>query len=148
MAFTAQATISGNSTTNASVDITLSPTTAIISATNLKPGDSATGTLNVSNTGSLDAYYFISADWSPNSYSNSLTAILANTLNVSVVVGGTALYTGTMNNLIDRPDSPGRQLTLTTGNENVDFTIALPSDAGNLVKALDINVDFVFVATD
>lgn len=149
MAFTAQTSVTTNSTTNASVGIEVSPSSAIITATNLLPGSTSSGTTNVSNTGSVDEYYFISADWSANSFSNSLTTILANTLNVSVTAGspGTSLYTGTLAGLIDKPASPGRALTQATGNEDVQFTIALPSTAGTLVNALDLNVDFIFVAS-
>lgn len=152
MAFTAQSTNEDNLTTSASVDITLSPTTAIIDEENMTSGDSVTGTLNVSNTGTVDEYYFVSADWTPRTKTASLTTIFANTLSVSVVAdpGGAdeVLFAGVLNDLIDRPDSPGRELTLDTEEEDVDFTITLPEDSSNLVQSLDIDVDFVFVATD
>ena len=148
MAFSALSSVILNSTSNASVDIDVSPASAIITATNLIPGDNVVGTTNVSNTGSVDMYYSISADWSADSYSDKLTAILANTLNVSVSTGGTNLYDGPLAGLIDQPASPGRQLTLVTDNEDVEFNISLPLTAGSLVQALDINIDFIFVATD
>ncbi|MFW5980287.1 MAG: hypothetical protein ACOCQ2_02885 [Halanaerobiales bacterium] len=152
MAFTAQASNIENYSTNASVDITLSPSDAIIEENNVRTGDSFSGTLNVSNTGSVDQYYFVSANWSPRNYSPSLTTILANTLTVSVTADPdddeASLYTGVLNDLIDQPASPGRELTLDTGEEDVQFTITLPEDAGNIVQALDIDVDFIFVAVD
>ena len=149
MAFSAQTNVTSNSSTNASVDIQVSPASSIITATNLIPGGAATtGLTNVSNTGTVDEFYSISADWSADSFSDKMTAILANTLNISVSTGGTNLYDGTLAGLIDQPASPGRALTQATGNEDVEFSVSLPSTAGDIVNALDINVDFIFVATN
>ncbi|MEJ6949867.1 hypothetical protein [Natronospora cellulosivora (SeqCode)] len=152
MAFTAQASNNQNFSSNASVDITLSPTDAIIEESNVKTGDSFSGALNVSNTGSIDSYYFVSANWTPRNYSPSLTTILANTLTVSVVADPAdteeVLFTGVLNDLLDQPASPGRELTLATGEEDVEFTISLPQDAGNIVQGLDVDIDFIFVAVD
>ena len=139
----------GNITQTASVDITLSPTTAVINATNMKPGDSVTGVINVSNIGTVDVYYFISADWTAGgSTQPSMAALLAHKLSVSVEAGSpaTSLYTGTLAGLVNQPASPGRQLTLSTGNENVTITITLPSNAGSLYQNIEVSTDFVFVA--
>ncbi|WP_345894753.1 TasA family protein [Natroniella sulfidigena] len=150
MSFTAQSSSDDSSTTNASVDINVSPDT-IITETNLTPGDDVTGRVNADNTGSIDHYYFVSADWAPENFNASRTAVLANTLTASVISDpdGTpeTLFTGILSDLIDRPDSPGRELLEGT-DEDVEFTVGLPDDAGNLVQALDISVDFVFVAVD
>ena len=147
MAFTAQTSVINNSTTNASVDIAVSPDSAIITATNLSPGSAVTGATTVSNTGTIDEYYFVSADWTEANFSVSRTTILANTMNVSVVVSpDTGLYTGTLAGLIDQP-SGGRQITTADRDEDLLITVALPTDAGNLVMGVDANIDFVFVAT-
>lgn len=144
---TAQSDVTTNSAGSASVDIEASPNSSIIAATDLTTGDTSSGVTNISNTGSIDEYYFISADWTANSFNETRTSVLANTLNVSVSTEGTNLYDGTLAELIDQPDSPGRSLA-EGADEDVELTISMPTDAGSLVNALDINVDFVFVATD
>jgi len=151
MAFNVQADPSNtaNITQTASVDITLSPATAVINATNMKPGDSVTGVINVSNTGTVDVYYFVSADWKAGGTTQpSMATLLANKLTVSVDAGSpaTSLYTGTLAGLINQPASPGRQLTLATGNENVSITVTLPSNAGSIYQNIQVSTDFVFVA--
>ncbi|MDI3534927.1 MAG: hypothetical protein PWQ82_1292 [Thermosediminibacterales bacterium] len=152
MAFTftavADPAVTDNSLDSANVDITVSPTSGVISESNMLPGDSTQGVVNVSNTGDVDCYYFISADWKAGGTTTaSKAALLANKLAVSVSSGATSLYTGTLANLIDKPDSPGRQLTLATGNEDVTISISLPSTAGSIYQNIDVDVDFLFVAT-
>ena len=41
----------------------VSPASGVLSATSLLPGDSVSAVINVSNTGDVDEYYFVSADW-------------------------------------------------------------------------------------
>jgi hypothetical protein len=148
MPFTAQASNTVNVTGTASVDIVVSPTSAIVNATNMTPGQSVSGTLNVSNTGTVDEYYFITGRWTPGGTSTNIQATrLASALDVSVTVGATVLYAGPLYNLIDQPPSPGRQLTLATGNENVAFQFILPSTATRDLLNIDLTTDLVFVAT-
>lgn len=140
--------LTNNTLSTGTVNISISPTTGVIAATNLIPGDSASGVVNVSNTGTVDCYYFISADWSAGGTTTpSKAVLLANKLAVSVSTGATSLYTGTLAGLIDQPASPGRFLPLTTGNEDVDIQISLPSDTSSLYAGIDLNVTFAFAAT-
>lgn len=149
LTFTAQADPSntGNVAQAGTVSITLSPTTAVITMSPMLPGDSATGVINVSNTGTVDCFYTLSADWAAATGTTSrLATVLANKLNASVAVGATSLFTGKLVDLRDQP-SPARALTLATGNEDVSITLALPSGTGNIVQGVGLNVDFVFVAS-
>jgi hypothetical protein len=145
--YTASSTESTLQTANVAIEV--SPASGVLSATSLLPGDSVSAVINVSNTGDVDEYYFVSADWkaSPGT-TTSHAALLAANLNVSVSASpGGDIYTGSLSGLIDKPESPGQQLTLATGNQDVTFTFTLPSDVGNIVEGVDITLDFVFVAT-
>lgn len=147
MAFTYTASSTGSTLQTETVSIEVSPASGVITATML-PGDSVSGTINVSNTGTVDEYYFVTADWkAADDTTPSLAALLAHNLNVSVAVGVTDLFAGKLEDLIDRPDSPGRELTLETASEDVSFNFTLPADAGNAVQDIDLAIDFVFVAT-
>lgn len=149
MALTFTASSTGSTLQTANVSIVVSPTSGVLSATNMLPGSTVTAVINVSNTGDVDEYYFVTADWKPSgSTTASLAALLADNLNVSVSASpGSTIYTGKLSGLIDQPASPGHALALSTGNEDVTFTFHLPSTVGNVVQNIDITLDFVFVAT-
>ena len=153
--FTAEASPTGGSTlTTGTVDITVSPPGNVLNILAMKPGDSDDGLVNVRNSGDVDAYYFVSADWGPAGITTSrMATILANRLFVSVVASPEApepelLFSGLLKDLIDCPESPGRELSLDKGDENVQFTFSLPEDASNIVQSINIQTDFVFVAVE
>lgn len=153
--FTAEASPTATSSTStANVDIAVSPANNILTITTMKPGDSASGTVHVSNLGDIDIYYFVSADWAAEAPTTArMATILASRLFVSVVAspGGTTeevLFTGPLYDLLDQPDSPGRNLALAQREEPVEFTFALPADASNIVQSIDISTDFVFVGVE
>lgn len=152
--FTAEASPTAfASASTAIVDITVSPAESIFNITAMKPGDSDSGRVNVSNTSDIDVFYFVSADWKAAGTTTArMATILANRLLVSVVAdpdgANVLLFGGVLKDLLDRPDSPGRELTLATGNEDVEFTFALPADASNIAQNIDITTDFVFVAVE
>lgn len=153
--FTAEASPTGGATlSTGTVNISVSPAAEVLNITAMKPGDTGSGIVNVSNTGDADAYYFVSADWgAAGSTSSRMATILANRLLVSVVAGPEnttpgLLFSGLLKDLLDRPDSPGRELSLVQGNENVEFTFILPNDVSNIAQNIDIDMDFVFVAVD
>jgi hypothetical protein len=58
--FTDSASLGGNSFTTGTVDISTSPASAVVTYSDMAPGDSTTGSLTVSNDGSLDVRYAIS----------------------------------------------------------------------------------------
>lgn len=150
--FTAEASPTAYSTTQTgNVGITVSPTDIPLVITKMKPGDSASKTIAVSNTGDLNIYYFVSGDWKENGATTArMATILTNRLYVSVVASPeaptpTTLFNGLLKDFVDRPDEPGREL-LEEGHESVEFTFTLPENASNIVQDIDIRTDFVFVA--
>ncbi|MDN5330972.1 MAG: hypothetical protein PWP45_197 [Tepidanaerobacteraceae bacterium] len=149
MAFTFTASSTGSTLQTGNISIVVSPNSGVLSATNMMPGDTVEAVINVSNTGDVDEYYFVTADWKPSGTTTaSLAALLADSLTVSVSASpGSVIYTGKLSGLIDQPPSPGHALTLATGNEDVTFTFHLPDTVGNAVQDTDITLDFVFVAT-
>lgn len=142
----------GNTTDTATVSLVVSPDTAIITGANITPGESLSGTVNASNTGSVDEFYQITVNWSPSgSTSTSAATRLVNALIVSVTAGSPSaslspVFAGSMSSLIDQPASPGQSLPLSVGNENVAFTVNLPSDATSSLEGIDVGFDIVFVA--
>ncbi len=147
MAFTYTANSTDSTLQTETVAIEVSPASGVLT-TAMVPGDSVSATINVSNTGTVDEFYFVTADWkATGTTTTSLAALLAYNLNVSVSADTTDLFTGKLEDLIDRPDSPGRELTLNTASEDVTFNFILPSSVGNAVQDIDVAIDFIFVAT-
>lgn len=137
----------GNTVSTASVNIIISPTTPIFNITNMLPGESYTGTINIANTGTVDVFYFVSADWRESGTTTpGMATILASKLHVTVEAGipHVLLFDGVLKDLIDKPDS-GR-LLLTATSEDILFALTLPAETGNIVQNTSIIIDFIFVA--
>ncbi|CEP67677.1 Uncharacterized [Moorella glycerini] len=147
MALTASATVTGSTAGTADVALTLSPTTALFSPANLVPGQSVgSPQLQVSNTGTVDEYYFIFADWKEVSPTTPREAqLLADRLNIYIEASpATVLYNGTLSGLYNQPSS-GR-LLVSPYDDLLTFVVSLPSTAGTIAQNLDLSVDLVFTA--
>jgi hypothetical protein len=140
---------SGGTLDTANVSIVVSPSSGVINTTDMLPGQSVQGIINVSNTGSVDENYYVTAAWKGGgTTTDHRAAILAEYLNVSVTASpGTSIFTGSLNALIDQPASPGQALALINANEDVTFDFTLPSTVSTVVNNIDLSIDFVFVAT-
>ncbi len=149
MPITYTANSSGSSLDTANVAIVVSPATGVITTTNMLPGQSIQGIINVSNTGNVDEYYYVTAAWKGGGTTpDHRAAILAEYLNVSVTASpDTSLFTGSLSALIDQPASPGQALALATGNEDVTINFTLPVTVSTVVNNIDLAIDFVFVAS-
>ncbi|NLM39043.1 MAG: hypothetical protein GX205_03220 [Firmicutes bacterium] len=151
MAFSIQQLNTGNTLEDASLSLTLDPVAAIFTETDWVPGDSANSVINVENTSGVDVNYFVSFDWRPVAGGTPQDAqLLAERLEVTVTAdpGGTptVLYTGPLGGLVSQPPA-GRALA-DAADEDVEFAISLPVDAGNIVQGVGIEFDIVFVAVN
>ncbi|HWP96818.1 MAG TPA: hypothetical protein VN426_08195 [Syntrophomonadaceae bacterium] len=133
----------------ADVSIVASPASGVINTTNMVPGQTVQGMINVSNTGNIDEFYYVTAAWNGAApTSDHKAALLAEYLNVSVTASpSTNIFTGKLSALVDQPASPGQALTLTTGNEDVIFSFNLPATVSPVLNNIDLSIDFVFVAS-
>lgn len=98
---------------------------AIFNLSNMKPGDTVTGTLTLTNTGSLAAAFSLVEVSSANSFAgNDLT------LEITDTTTGTSVYNGTFGGLVD-----GAKTDLGTWAPNAahsfKFVVKLDSAAGN-----------------
>jgi len=146
MPFTISATNSGNSAGTADVALTLSPTTALFSPANLVPGQFVgSPALAVANSGDVDEFYYIFADWKAGGSTTGPEAqILADRLNIWIQASpSTTLYDGVISGLSNEP-STGR-LLISPQDDLLTFVVRLPSTVGNIVEDLDLDVDLVFV---
>lgn len=147
MSFTISAVNADNSAGTAQVSLTISPETAIFSPANLVPGQSVgSPEIQVSNTGDVDVFYYIFADWSPGGTTTLPEArILADRLQIRIEASpDTLLYDGSISGLRNQP-SAGR-LLVSPQDDVLQFVISLPGTAGSITQDLDLDVDLVFVA--
>ena len=154
--FTDSATISANSFTTGTVDITASPATSAISFTNMVPGDSVTNPVTVANAGNNQLRYAISAS-ATNTDSKGLKDQLALVIKTQDSGGGCSAFTGTQVYSGDLDGASGTILgnpaagsqtgdrTLNNGaSEVLCFRASLPSAAGNASQGAATTATFTF----
>ena len=137
-------TIASNAFASGSLSMTRSGSGAIFNAAAMKIGDSLSGSVTITNTGTLPGAYTLSG-------SASGSAVLSNQLNLKVykdVDGGTALYDGSLGGF--------SSASLGTFAANGDahtfyFHVSFPStgtDAGdNVLQGLSAGATFTWSAT-
>jgi len=116
------------------IDLITTPEKVLFDITNMKPGDSATRTLKLSNSGAEDFSYLFSAD--KKSGSNELYEALQ----IKVTDESRELYKGSLGEfkkLDSRPLTSG-------GTEELTFTVEFPPHLGNEYQGLECEVEFKF----
>lgn len=159
--FTSTATVATNSFTTGTVVISTSPASALVTFTNMAPGDQVTAPITVANSGTLQLRYAIK-DTATNpdakGLSNQLVLTIKSGVTTCTSVGfggsGTQLYTGalgttTMTNLIGNPaqgqQAGDRSLTANT-NEVLCFNVTLPLLTGDTYQNASTTATFTFNA--
>jgi hypothetical protein len=114
--FTSTATVTANTFTTGTVVISTSPTSALVTFSNMAPGDRVANTLTISNTGSLDLRYAMTSavtDTLGSGLKSVLTLGVKENVSSCTVGGyglsGTEIYTGTLASALFGSPSPGAQ---------------------------------------
>lgn len=168
--FTDSQSVGGNTFTTGTIDISASPSSAILTASNMAPGDRSTGSVTVTNNGSLELRYAVQRS-ATNTDSKALRDVLR--LRIGLRVGGSCDFPyynadGTTTTLSDDtqlyeglgfPASATNTVGDTTqGNQTGDRTLSasasevlcmsvgLPTSAGNSVQNATTTATFDFVA--
>lgn len=131
------------STTGSSVSVTAGTllqsndrNNATLTLSNIKPGDSMTGTVKVTNTGTVNSTLDIAASGVSNSFTDNLT--------ISVTENGTSLYSGPFRTLaLTQPDLAFAPTEVAT----YAVTVALSQDAPNADQAKTAGAKFTFTQT-
>ena len=147
--FTASAANPGNVFTTGTLTIGNTPGTALLTAGSLKPGDTATGTVDITNTGSLAGDFALKT-----ANSTGYTALLAQmdlvvvdcgawTVSAPSCASGTTVYTGKVSALSNA------SLGSYAGGikHRYEFTTTLPSTTDNTFQGKTASVDFTWSAT-
>ena len=142
--FTAVTTNPGNSFQSAVLTMTTDhPATSFVSVSDLIPGDSATRSVTVENTGSTPFTYVISAsnDGGPASL---LWTDNVDGLQVVVSDNASQIYSGPINGL----DEISAGVEVAAGDTHVlTYVLSLPSSAGNAFQGLSQGIGITYDAT-
>ncbi len=156
--FTDSTSVSGNTFTAGTVDITTAPTTAVVTATDLAPGDEVTAPLTVTNSGTLDLRYAVTSTTTE----DVLAAELVLTIKVGVTTcddanwaaDGTTLYSGALGSTgttavlgsaTQGADAGDRTLLSSTG-EILCLNVTLPLAASSATEGVTTTATLTFQA--
>jgi len=159
--FTDQATNPGNTFSTGTVDLTIDPTIAMFTVSNMAPGDVQYDGIQLTNSGSLELRYAMTTTADGNS---TLDGQLTLTIDVvdddgvdntwytsDDVVHEANIYDGVLSSAAIGDPAQGNQtgdriLVATTGSERFRFTVELPLTTGNSFQNTTCTVAFVFDA--
>ena len=140
--FTATTTNPGNQFGSATLTMSndKSGAASLISLSNMVPGDTATRTVTVTNSGNVGFTYTgaISA-----TASTLLWTDTTNGLQVTVLRGATSLYSGALKNLA----IPASGTIAASGFDTLTFNFSLPTSAGNTFQTLTQDFTITYTAT-
>ncbi|WP_367018116.1 TasA family protein [Priestia koreensis] len=139
--FTKQMNDPNNTFQTGTLDMAISPS-AVFNISNMVPGDFATKTVTVQNTGSVDFTYVVGAI---NTGNTNLWTDKTYGLQVEIKKGVTTYYSGPVSDVSANPASP---LSLSVGqNDVLTIKVTLPTLADNTFQTLTEVITFTFQAT-
>jgi spore coat-associated protein N len=155
--FTSTTTVGNNSFTTGSVLISTDPVSALVTFSNMAPGDQVTAPLTVKNDGTLAMRYAMTS-LATNEDNKALRGQLELSVksgvtdcsNAGFAASGTSVYGGTLNNALFGDPATGQQAgdrALAAGaNEVLCFNVALPAGTGNEFQNAATTATFTFAA--
>jgi camelysin-like metallo-endopeptidase len=153
--FTDTQAVSGNTFSTGSVDITTSPTSALVTFSGMTPGDKVTAPLTVSNAGTMALRYAMSTSITGSTtLSDGLTLQIKSGVttcsNAGFATDGTSLYNNTLTGGAIGSNAQGSQSgdrTLNaSANEVLCFQVSLSASAGSSLQGLSTTATFTFDA--
>lgn len=149
------ATIGSNAFSTGSVDISTNPTSALVAYSDMAPGDAVTDDVVVSNGGSMELRYAISASISGSTtLSDGLTLRIKSGVTTCTNGGfgtdGTTLYSGSLTagavGDAAQGSHTGDRTLAASASETLCFQVELPSNASNSLQSLSATATFTFSA--
>jgi hypothetical protein len=157
--FTDTASVGNSTFSTGSVDITTSPTSALVTFSGMAPGDQATNRITVSNAGTLELRYAVTSATTENTLAAQLDLTIKSGVtdctNAGFAASGTALYgpgalgSTTGINVIGNPTQgahAGDRVLAPGASEVLCFNVTLPFSTGNSFQGLTTTATFNFQA--
>ena len=151
--------VDANVFSTGTIDISTDPTTALVTFSNMAPGDEVTNDITVTNAGSLELRYAVTSDTTEDTLAAQLDLTIKTGVttctNVGVGVDGTIIYgpgnlgstagTDVIGDPTQGADTGDRTLAA-SADEDLCFNVELPSATGNSFQGLTTTATFAFVA--
>ena len=157
--FTDTQSVPSNTFTTGSVDISTSPTSALVTFSGMAPGDQVTNPITVTNAGTLQLRYAVTSTTTENTLAGQLDLTIKSGVTTCTSAGfgvdGTVVYaTGDLGNtsainLIGNPaqgSQAGDRTLNASASEILCFNVSLPSSTGNTYQGLTSTATFAFQA--
>lgn len=147
--------VTGNTFSTGSVDISTSPTSALVTFSNMTPGDTVTAPLTVSNAGTMQLRYAMSTGITGSTtLSDGLELQIKSSVTTCTTAGfgtdGTSLYNSTLTSGAIGSSAQGAQAGDRTLNASASevlcFQVRLPSSASSTLQGLTTTATFTFAA--
>lgn len=151
--FTDTETVATNSFTTATLDLAASPASALVSSSNLQPGDEINGTLTLTNSGSVMLRFAMTTtatDADGKALKNLLTLKIKTSGTSCAAFDGSILYDGILSSAALGSPAVGfqtgdRQLA-DAASEQLCFRVTMPDSAGNAYQQAATTATFTFAA--
>jgi hypothetical protein len=153
--FSDSAAVGSNAFTSGSIDISSSPTSALLTLSTMAPGDKVTAPITISNAGSLQLRYAMTTSISGSSVlSDGMTLSIKSGVttcsNSGFGTDGSQVYSGSLTAGAIGDATQGSQAGDRTMNaaaaEVLCFQALLPTTAGNTLQSLSATATFTFAA--
>jgi spore coat-associated protein N len=157
--FTDTASVPANTFTTGNVDISTSPTSALVTFSDMAPGDQVVNPITVSNAGSLELRYAVTSTTTEDTLAAQLDLSIKSGVTTCTTAGfdtdGTVVYAaGDLGstagvNVIGDPTQgaqAGDRTLAASGSEVLCFKVSLPSSTGSAFQGLTTTATFDFQA--
>ncbi len=157
--------VDANTFSTGTIDLSTSPTTALVIFSDMAPGDEVTNDITVTNAGSLELRYAVTSTTTEDTLAAQLDLTIKTGVTTCTNAGfdtdGTVIYnsgTGLPDDLgsttgidvIGDPtqgaDTGDRTLAASGGNEDLCFNVELPDTTGDSFQGLITTATFTFAA--
>jgi predicted ribosomally synthesized peptide with SipW-like signal peptide len=151
--------VDANTFSTGTIDISTNPTTALVTYSDMAPGDEVTNPITVSNAGSLELRYAVTSTTTEDTLAAQLDLTIKSGVTTCTNAGfdtdGTVIYaTGDLGSttgidVIGDPtqgDDTGDRTLAATANEDLCFNVELPSSTGDSFQGLTTTATFTFAA--
>jgi spore coat-associated protein N len=155
--FTDTQSVGNNTFSTGTVDISTSPTTALVTYSDMAPGDEVTNPITVSNDGTLELRYAVTSTTTEDTLAAQLDLTIKSGVTTCTNAGfdtdGTVVYaTGDLGSTagIDVVGDPtagadtGDRTLAASANEVLCFNVLLPSSTNNTFQGLTTTATFAF----
>jgi predicted ribosomally synthesized peptide with SipW-like signal peptide len=156
--------VDANVFSTGTINISTSPTTALVTFDDMAPGDEVTNDITVTNAGSLELRYAVTSTTTENTLAAQLDLTIwdeaeegdggtdCNSTPPATVLygpgnlGSTTPGTNVIGDPAQGDDPPGDRTLAGSANETLCFNVELPTSTGNSFQDLDTTATFAFAA--